>query len=368
LSENGTYPEDERTEAVYFIHVNDINRPHGILEISPETGMVHMLENESQEFSVFVTEPDGDDLQYLWKVGNHTFQGFGNTTFNSSFSGSNSSEDSPVEITLLISDGRSPEFNISLNWTVHIYDVDRPFRYSLNPSPGNLTMKSNETISFSFNATDPDGSSVGSQWRYLNRTLVNTTSLILAPSNLGLTGGENLTIDLLLHSGNSTVTVNWTLFIEKQDPEPPVDNPTIPPVGAVIISPPGGAVYDFNETVHFRAETEDERVLNYGWVVDGIPYNGSVFSISDLEAGTHSVYLNISSMEMGRPGWIEFSYEFIVREPVEIEDKDPSDGDKSEKYPLWLIMVVIIASALIVVFVLVLIFLRRGEDSESWEE
>jgi hypothetical protein len=313
-----------------------------------------------------MSEPDGDDLIYTWTIGDIIFQGWRNHTLETNFEGNLSSEDSPLNVSVVVSDGRDTELNLTLEWTVIIIDVDRPFTVVFDPEPGLLTMEHNGSVTISYNAFDPDGNEVVSTWFYLDRyvPLGNTTSIIVSATDLGLTGGEIFNITLKLSSGTFTSNFNWTVNVSKPPPEP--EEPEfLPPVGARIISPVESQRFKERSLLFLSADDEDTRNLTFTWTLNDTQYIGQEVNVSWLGPGNYTAYLNISSDDEKFPGWVELQVSFEVYKeqigpPIDTDDED------EERFPLWLVPIIIAISValLIVGFLMV-----RGRDKElKWEE
>lgn len=366
LADNQTYPADHMTEIEYRINVTDVNRPHMIESYAPEGALISVLENMTVEFILNISEPDGDDLRYFWMVGNTSFEAFRNIHLHTEYLGANSSEDSPLNISVIVYDGRDHSFDLMRNWTLIIEDVDRPIEVSLDPLPGNSTLQYNGTLDIGYDAFDPDGTIILSEWNFLNLTITNETSILLDPSELGLEGGEVFDVDLVLWSGSEVHFFKWTVNVTLPEDQGPEPIEPVAPLGASIVSPAQGSSYPSNGTVLFKAVADDDRNLSFIWQVDGVEYIGMEFSISSLEQGDHSVLLNISSTEEERPGWIELSLTFEIEEPVK-EDQEPEKEEENGS-PIWIVVVAIAAVILIILFIVVLLFIRRRNDEMDWEE
>ena len=366
LDESEAYPEDAGEEGRYDIRVRDVNRPQEITSFSPADEIVSIDENESVEFILNISEPDGDDLRYFWKVGNVSFEAFRNITLRTEYAGINSSESSPLEVSVVVFDGRDPSFNLTVNWTVFIHDVDRPPLIELDPDPGVISIKHNDTVEIGFEISDPDGTGFVSEWTFLNRTCSNVTGITLDGEELGLEGGELFTVALVIFSNNFSYEYNWTVNVTIPPVQPPPSGPEepTPPSGAGIESPLDGETLIYGKPVLFKASADDERNLSFAWIIDGMEYDGSSVTISELIVGNHTAEVNISSTDEDRPGWIVLSVDFTVVETAE-EVPDEEEGEGSNG---WIVVAAIGAIILIILFIFLLLFIRRRDDSESWEE
>ncbi|RLF67905.1 MAG: hypothetical protein DRN57_05150 [Thermoplasmata archaeon] len=366
---NQTYPGDLATSVMFNITVLDVNRPLNLEHYSPPDHEPIVLENDTLEFMVDATDPDGDELTYTWTLGNVTWNGTERFTLHTEFIGNLSSSTSPILVAVVISDGRDDGFDISLNWSVTIVDVDRPFHASVVPEPGNITAAWNGTLRLEYNVLDPDNTPVFSLWELPNRTVENSTSLSINVSEVPLDEGGTFDVLLTLRSGVFARNFSWHVTVEGP-PEVPEPEP-YPPAGLRIISPAYGAIYQRGDVVLLSAAYDDDREIQLQWLVNGTWYLGNDIPIDDLAPGIHNIILKATA-ESGVPGEATLYVTITVRDAEHTgEGSDERDeGDTSTSWgPIILVLVIVIVILVFIVFLFFLLSRNRDEEeAEDWGE
>ena len=366
LPENSTYP-GEREGFIWNLTVIDVNRPPEYTRVKPSFGNISAFEGDNVSFDVSAVDRDGDVLVYnLTRDGLPLTSGMGTGSvdlvflFHSNYTGSNSSDHSPIEFSLRISDGSEC---IWVNWTLEISNVDRLPEVGFFPAPGGLQMKENETLEFGYNATDPDGDPAIPKW-YLDSVEVgNASTYTLVPEALGLIGGDRVNLNLTLMVGDYNESAIWTIdIISSQQGEPEtwraIENLTI-------LSPEDGTVYYTDSYIEMRATSTDERDLRYTWYVDGEVHQGSEVSPLISQPGVYTVELNCTAVS-GIPGWGVRTVTISVEEEETQEPIGGEDDDDSDLYYIITASVGIIA--LLILMAIVIFSLLRKREEDIWED
>jgi len=356
LREGQTY-DGEMRSVRWNVTVQDVNRPPALTNITPLSDRLWMSEGDVQYFRVEAYDPDNDPLAFNWELNGLGLPVHGQAfAFSADHLGPNSSAGSPFHLVLNVSDGKGPDGTTIKAWTVHVNDTDRPFIYSFDPAPGNITVAFDAGATLSFYATDLDGTHVLSSWSYLGRTLLNTTHLTFKPKDLGLSGGETVRTTLDLSSGPHSVRAVWNITVLERPMPPPVQ----PLKGVIIVSPMEGQVFLKGENVTLRAEATDTRELDHAWSVGGDTYRGKEVVLEGLEIGEHTAILRTFLSE-DTTVQVTLSVNFTVA----IEDGTPVGNDPDGRSYLWLLLLL---PLLLVALIPIVLLLFRKKDDANWEE
>jgi hypothetical protein len=366
LPPNSTYP-GEKASVTWMITVLDVNRIPEVTRVRPPEGNISIAEGGNITFRVNAVDRDGDLFKFrLMREGNEIINGSARGSiefdyiFFSGFTGYNSSVSSPVNITLCIHDSPEDTELSRIIWSVEIVDVDRPPEIDFHPEEGEIRMDPDENLTFGFDYSDPDGDPSTSIW-YLDGVRVSNSSFfVLDPRGMGLDGGEMLNLTLSLRIAEHLENRSWTVMINETskggEEFREIENLSI-------ISPVDGGVYREGETILLEARSDDQRVIEYIWYLDGKTYTGSRWEIAPLPPGNYTLILNCTVVK-GVPGWSEIEVDFSVQEEEDGETDGPDeDGENS----VTLLLVIGVIAALVILIAAVILAISR-RNADPWEE
>ncbi|MGA1819781.1 MAG: CARDB domain-containing protein [Thermoplasmatota archaeon] len=356
--------DDENGTMVWDLTVTNVNRAPELLRVSPLNDTMEISEPEVVSFTIDVSDPDLTTPIVEWSLDGIPVQSSSNDglefNFTSNFLGANSSEFSPYLIEVRVFDEEDPLINISRSWTVVVSDTDREPLVNVTPEPGPYEVLINRSVEFSATVEDPDGDEASASWKVRGNHVSDGLSFLFSPMDHGIQTEETVGLALVLVVGSFEMTYNWTIDVvlppEPEDPEP------VKPLGVTITSPLPGQEFQTTDTIHFKAEHIDARLLVFTWYINGTFYTGQEVNISGLAPGDHVAVLNVST-EGPPPGWDELSVEFKIKAPDGVVDDD--DEVQDEPFPWWLI-VIILLGAVVMALITYLLFTRSKKD--VWSE
>ena len=258
---NGVWSEEVNTTVL--IH----ERPIAIIDsISPNPG----LDTDTIHFKGIGTD-DGSIVRYAWRSdGGELYNGTDSEFLYSAFTPETHS------IYLKVQDDYGV-WSEEVNTTLTIHEQPTAIIDLITPNPG----IDNETINFNGNGTD-DGIIERYTWKTDDGELYNGTDSEFSYSAFSR-GDYTIYLKVQDNHGVWSEEVNVTLIIHES------------PVAEIVsISPSPGTEGD---TITFTGNgTDDGSIIQYFWRTDELElYNGtnSSFSLSNLSAGTHTIYLRV---------------------------------------------------------------------------
>lgn len=180
------------------ITINAINTTIKIEDKQPTTN-TSMLENETKTFLVNLTNPLQTNLtSYFTKneeilAHNQTSHALSNASVGYH------------NITFFATNNQS---NASAQWNVEV-NATPPKIQSVTPSQTNITLDPNETITFSYNATDYKNRNLTQTWAFDNKTSTNKTYII----NTTNKEPNNHTLHLIVSNSYHNVSNTWNIEI-----------------------------------------------------------------------------------------------------------------------------------------------------------
>jgi len=356
--------DDEIGSLFWNVTVEEVNRLPIFGSYSPEAENITINEGESVNFTVDVSDPDGDHVVIEWYI-DGVLQEYVGGYFNltTEFTGDNSSLGSPFEVTVTAGDGWGSLYQVNMTWIVEVLDVDRLPDISVSPPTGSLEVEWNGSVEMMVSIKDPDGDPYTISWS-LNRTLVGIdVEFSFIPAEMGLQGGELRNLTLLVEGPGTNSSFYWEIAVLPQVDPPGDDEEPVPPAGVTIVTPVQGHEYTEGDTIVLKAVYTDARPMNFTWTLNGTEYYGDEVEVRSLSVGSYTLFLNVST-EGPPPGWVELQIGFNVKETEE-QPEEPQ-GETEDEFPWWLIAV--LAVAFLMGLVIVLLFLRRPRKEGTWEE
>jgi len=200
----------------FKLTIINVNRVPIINSTSP-TDNPTIYEGQSQTFSIDAYDPDGSIPEITWKLDGNTVGVDTSYSFSANYTSSGQ-----YVVNVTVTDG---EYFVYHQWTLTVNNVNRaPVIESYSPE---IYSAINETESqtFTVNASDPDGNSIGYAW-FLNNTLVagETNSRYTFTSTYGSSGVYNITV-VITDNGTPMLSVNhsWTLWVSTVNVPPVAD-------------------------------------------------------------------------------------------------------------------------------------------------
>ncbi|MCK5774347.1 MAG: hypothetical protein KAH57_11210 [Thermoplasmata archaeon] len=357
LPENTTF-EGESDLLQWNISVLDINRPPILQGASPTGDNVYIYEGDNITFSLNVSDPDDDLLIFSWSMDGEPLDRLeSDLILRSSFTGNLSSTSSPYDVRATASDQYC---NVSINWTLHIIDRDRPFTYLLDPHPGDYTIGFDQVLNISYTANDPDGDPISSRWDLLGFNLTSMDHLLISPSDLNLSGNETFQVLLVLHTGQQMESFTWNITIEEKVTEEPIPGPK----GVFITSPHDGETFYSDENITLAATEADEREVTFVWYLDGVEIQGEGPTLHNLPPGNYTIDL-WASVPNTEGITLQVNFTVIQRESPQPAGED--GVDKEDDLTCWLIIAIVIVVIAVSAMTLFLLTRRRPEEWDDEE-
>lgn len=256
------------------------NRAPTIVSWTPPETSVTVEVGNKIDFSVAVSDPDGDKTQTFFRVG-----------------GLLASEDTDMRFQA-VSPGRcvvdatvwDGEFAVVHRWTVSVVGPPAnhpPSIVTATPPSAQIVVVAGTTVPFAVTASDPDGDALTFAYR-VDGDLVGTSSeLDYAPDV-----GEHA-VEVTVSDGELTAVHSWTVTATMDPNSSPVIEDYSPRQNAPAIV--------LGQSVDFfvvASDPEGDR-LSFTWTVDGAAWgSGTRFRFDPTSAGTYAVEVVVSDGEL----------------------------------------------------------------------
>jgi hypothetical protein len=204
------------------VQIIPVDDPPFITSASPAASAVNISEGMKQTFRVTAADNDTTELIYAWLFDGvrDRYQSASLYSFVPDFTMGGSTH----ALAAVVSDGTS---NVTMQWTLRIADINRPPTASIS-SPLNFTkFKKGAFITFTADASDPDGDPLTFTWSDGSGAVLGTGSTI---STDKLQKGTQ-TVRLEVSDGKAGVSLNVTVVISSP-PAPAASKGFIPGFGA----------------------------------------------------------------------------------------------------------------------------------------
>ncbi len=286
--------ESYRNELNYswIVIVNDTDQTIIVTDIQPTPGAISIFEMEYINFFIEAHDPDGNPLEYSWKLDDievsTTIMYFFSTDYTMS---------GLYLVTLDVTDNFTDN-SLYFEWNVEVIDVDQDIIVTeIYPVPGTITIDELDTINFYFSGYDPDGNPLDYSWE-LDGVEVSTDSTYTFETDYTSAGEYVVTFEVTDNFGarrisgvsRNTLYYSWDVTVNDVD-QSIVVNELIPPEGDITIDE--GDVINFS----IDAYDPDGNDLEYSWQVEGLEV--SVVSTFDFitdenSAGEYEVTLYVT--------------------------------------------------------------------------
>ncbi len=192
----------------WTVTVSNVNRGPVLNSKTPSGSALTLNENQTREFSVNVTDPDGDAVTYAWTLNGTTIPGATGPSYNYT-PGFEDFRLLPWPLSVVVADPATA--SVGTGWNISVKDVNRP------PTAAFVANRSNVGfgVSVGFNATsssDPDLDVLSFSWAFgdaatgIGETVAHTY-LSVGVFTVVLTVRDKLNV---VATANTTITVSVT--------------------------------------------------------------------------------------------------------------------------------------------------------------
>jgi PKD repeat protein len=260
--------------------VRNVNRAPAVERFSPPTGS-SVFEGDTLVLSATASDPDGDDLSYVWVMdGIVKTNGSGLTAefvYEPDFRANGTHL---ARVTF--SDGPS---SVSLNWTVLVKNTNRPPEISNQTPPSRCSVAEGETLQLVVLAGDPDGDDLSFAWTLDGRPQPDsTTSVFTFYTNFTSNGTYKVSAEV--GDGGLRAFANWTVTVTDVNRAPSA-RPRVDRTAAFI-----GERFVFNASASFDP---DGDALEYSWDLgDGAQESGLEAVHAYAKEGLYKINLTVT--------------------------------------------------------------------------
>ncbi|PIE78027.1 MAG: hypothetical protein CSA15_10030, partial [Candidatus Delongbacteria bacterium] len=248
------------------ITVNDVDQGIVVTELLPEVGnTVVISEGDSTSFSIDASDPDGNELNYSWKLDSTEVSTISSYKYTPDYNSAGNHT-----LTLSVTDNYGTKISradLSYSWNITVNDVDQGIVVTeLLPEVGNtVVISEGDSTSFSIDASDPDGNELNYSWK-LDSTEVSTISSYKYTPDYNSAGNHTLTLSVTDNYGTkisrSNLSYSWNITVDNVNRAPSIVS-QVPGYNFVVI--------DENQTLSFSifATDSDNDSLSYSWFING---------------------------------------------------------------------------------------------------
>jgi len=264
-------------EFTWFVTVTNVDQEIVVNSLEPEPGLVTMLEMEILNMSIDAFDPDGNDLEYQWKLD-------GDEVSTSSFYNFSTDYNSAGEylIILFVTDNFSDN-SLVFEWNIIVEDINPNLIIDdINPNPGEINIALNDTVNFYISVINPygdiffswvlDGDEVSTNYDFQ----FNGSEYTLGPYYLQLTiSTEAITRETLQFDwGISVTNINLMPIADAGEDQHVVNNELVQLDGSGSFDPEG-------EELTYQWITPNEIILSDPTIVNPTFYAPDVLGEVD---------------------------------------------------------------------------------------
>ncbi len=221
-----------------YVSSGAMDSPILVNSIQPAPGPVTINENEKIDFLLSAYDPDGNPLEYSWKVDGAEVSTDSGYSFTTDFTSAGT-----YTVTLDVTDNFSSTGNsrstLAFTWTVTVTDVDQVIIVNdIQPAPGPVTITDSETITFLFSGYDPDSNPLVYSWKVNGAEVATDSSYLFTMAG----GIYPVALDVTDNFKRNSLHYDWNITV--------IAAPEVP----VLISPAIGATgVSLNPTLTWNA-------------------------------------------------------------------------------------------------------------------
>lgn len=284
---------DGRDSTFFSFRILAVNFAPDIIASNPATDF-EMIHSSSRNVSVSVSDRESDPVTFRWLLDDKEMAG-----------GESHLSVGPMAaglhvLQVQVRDGHSQSLR---TWNITLTNAPSVFT-DVAPDPGNVTVSTKQSTTFTARAVDPDGDPVVLQWSVDDVPRNVTLPLALEWSSAGV---HRVSLDAV--SAGQVASLVWNVTVVQTNTAPVVTD--VAPNASEI------SVNVGDEEV-FAVQFDDDAVLplTITWTVDGVDRGegaGFVYRPTGADAGSHEVRVRLSDGEFSA----ERSWTVLVSETVE---------------------------------------------------
>ncbi|MDP8269118.1 MAG: PKD domain-containing protein [Candidatus Tenebribacter davisii] len=292
-------------------------------DLQPPAGAIAINEMETINFMIDAVDPDGNPLEYSWKLNGTEVSIITTYDFTTDYTSAGN-----YQVTLDVTDNFS-ENSLNYNWNVSVVEVDQEIVVNdLQPPAGDVTINEIGTINFTIDAVDPDGNTLDYSWK-LDGTEVSIIATYDFTTDYTSAGNYQVTLDVTDNFSDNSLNYNWNVSVVDVDLQIVV-NDLQPPAGDVTINE--------IETINFTIDAVDPdgNTLDYSWKLDGTEVSIIAtydFTTDYTSAGNYQVTLDVTDnfndrLESSRSE-LNYSWNITVNnidQFIVVNDIEPAPG------------------------------------------
>ena len=321
-----TGPTDNVLNYSWNVEVVDADQPIVVTEILPAPGTLTINEMEVIYFSFAGYDPDGNPLEYSWKLDGTEVSTTDLYDFTTNYTSAGT-----YAVTLDVMDNFGAVDNtLNYVWTVDVIDVDQPIvvtdlSYATNTGgvwvPNNQQINEMDALNFSITATDPNGNPLEYSWK-LDGTELSTTDLYDFTTDYTSAGTYIVTLDVTNNfvtrkiSGVSrdVLYYEWDITVNDVDQEIVVNE---------LLPAPGTITIDEEDIINLSIDAYDPdgNLLEYSWKLDGVEVSttNSYDFVTTWQSGDEDYIITLSVADNfgTADNTLDFTWNVHVNDTVE---------------------------------------------------
>ncbi|MBN1968585.1 MAG: choice-of-anchor D domain-containing protein [Candidatus Delongbacteria bacterium] len=284
-------------------------------------------ELQSLNFSIAAIDPDGNNLEYSWKLDGLEVSTTASYDYTTDYTNAGNHS-----ITLHVSDNftmKKPTKNdLIYTWNVVVHDIDQNIIVSnlsyANENSGvwapvNQVINETEALNFSITAFDPDGNNLNFSWK-LNGSVVSTTTNYDFLTGYESAGNYMVSLFVTDNYSKNTLTYIWSVTVNDMAQSVIItDLSYATEVGGAWT--PNDQIINETESLSFSvlAYDPDGNDLIYSWKVNGIEastISTYLFTTDYTSAGNYEIMLVLDkeSKKLGTKSSTTFTWNVTVND------------------------------------------------------
>ncbi|MDP8269320.1 MAG: PKD domain-containing protein, partial [Candidatus Tenebribacter davisii] len=304
---------------IWNIIVFDSDQQIVVNDIQPVPGSVTISETETIDFFIDAYDPDGNPLEYSWKLDGEEMSTVNTYEFITDLNSAGL-----YLVTLDVTDNFG-ENTLYYEWNVTVLETDQSIVInSIQPEPGDVTTLEGEVLEFYIDAYDPDGNELEYNWE-LDGAQVSTSAAYNFLPDYNAAGMYAVTLNVTDNFlADNSVDFSWNVTVIDVDQEIVVIE-LIPAQTTVAINE--GESIDFS----ISAIDPDGNDLTYSWDLDGTQVSTTdsyEFVAATGSAGSYVLTLIVDDNYSDSS--LEFVWDITVLDPsinIIINEISPAPGN-----------------------------------------